>query len=376
LERELGEYSAELRARFTTQDLTRIRGQLSRLPNQEEIGINVERAIARIRPDLAAQRLIEIWNSQGGSTYGQIDENTQRRIISTLERRGMDPDSNEISFNGAATEINMAIRRIQRNFRIESVVNSISQYCLANGIDAPQGNNINQIAIEIANNSRIELEQIREEALRQFRAHFPNRAADAEYNRYQRMGIRVPIVRIEGASQTYDFESGSRMYRENIRPMIEVAREVLTAPKDQVERSNGNITIANEYPLSMTEMFGSEIFEILRRGERLTRGNISAYYNFDINAIVVEVRDHRAVAFFEENGEITQIRAFNNRPMNVRETQNHQRTVDQGSESSRSGSGQMLRDVLSAAYLGEIITDIGLRRIGEWDTIIRGARRN
>jgi hypothetical protein len=154
LERELSGYSPELRGRFTSQDLTRIRGQLSRLPNQEEIEINVERAIARIRPDLAAQRLIEIWNARDGSTYGQIDENTQTRITGNLQRR-MDPDSNEITFNNAATEINMAIKRIQRNFRIESTMNSISQYCLVNEIEIPQGNSINQIAIEIANNSSV-----------------------------------------------------------------------------------------------------------------------------------------------------------------------------------------------------------------------------
>lgn len=35
----------------------------------------------------------------------------------------------------------------------------------------------------------------------------------------------------------------------------------------------------------------------------------------------------------------------------------------------------MLREVLSRAYETEIITDIGLRRIGEWDIIRRNIRR-
>lgn len=376
LDEELSEYSPQLRERFSDQDLIRIRDQLTRVPNQQEVRYQVQIAIARVRPDLAALRLIEDWNAHMGQRYGLIDAETSSRICGALEKRSINPDSNEMAFNRVEAEINMAFRRIERNFRRESALNSITQYCSVNQVQVPQGNEIELIGVNIANNSRIEIEQIRDEALRQFRAHFPNIATEAEYNRYRNMGVRVPIVQIEGEIGEYDFERGSRIFRENTRVMIAVAREVLTAPKNQTERNNGNITISTDYPLSMSEMFGSELFERIRRGERISRGNVFAYYNFDINAVIIETADHRAVAFFDEDGEISQIRSFNNRAMNRRETQNHQRIVDQGIESSRSGNGQMLREVLSSSYSQDIITDIGLRRIGEWDTIIRQNRQD
>lgn len=372
---ELSRYPLEIRSRFTNHDLDRIRTQTLRLSTQNDLDIAVEEAIIRTRPDLVIQRRIHNWNTDRGRIYGEIDSEQERRLLSILGSINVPASTLESRYNRAELEFNILSARKERDFRIDSSVNSIIQYCTTNQIDVPQRNELIRIGIQIADNRNIRVQEITPETIRLFRGTFPNLAAQAEANRYAAMGIIVPIVTLEGEQVFHNIERGEQEFRYITRPMIETAREILTAPLNQTQQLNGNITIAQDYPLSMTEMFSPQTYNRLLDGEIITQNDTSTYYNRDIDAIIIETQNNHAIAFFNSGGEITQIRAFVNRPIRPNEARTLQRRINEARESNRVGNGAMLREVLSRAYETEIITDIGLRRIGEWDIIRRNIRR-
>lgn len=369
LERELNNFEPRIRTEFTPNDLRRIIAQADREVNRiGEFAMAVRQAIIAVRPDLDIEQQITNWQRDNGSVVGRLTDSEIDTIRACV--RHSRPHSSS-GYRQAIILLDRALVQRQREMKINQVVEDITEYCAVNLVQAPPIEELRNIGNRIARrHTHIRREDIRVEALEEFRRIYPTIAIRAEQNRYRRSGISVTIGILEGEELIRDPVRGEQIYQREINRMISHAREVSSTSRENAVRSNTNL-FSSAY-LNVGEVTGPELYRRLINGETIMRGNLICYYNNDIDGIIIErPSDHIAIVIFDHNGQVNEVRGFRNYPENALEIAHRESEPIQTRR--RIEREEMIR-LFADAYQSSLVSDLGLRRLGVWPEIERRVR--